>query len=67
MAQSKQGAVKPAPLTIEEKENIVEEYLGVHPRYFLYSGNNIKLNTGMHRFDGFHFNGWAPNKKAYHG
>ena len=67
MAQSKQGAVKPAPLTIEEQEQVVEDYLGVHPRYFMYVANNIRLNTGMHRFDGFHFNGWKPNKKAFNG
>lgn len=73
------GAGKPAPfdpkkLTIEQQEAVVEEYLGVHPDYFLYEGLNIKLNfsryEAMNRIKAektgeprVWFNGWKPKGK----
>ena len=51
MADKKSGAAvqKPAPfdpkkLSKEQQESVVEEYLGIHPFYFMYEGLNIKLN-----------------------
>lgn len=66
------GITNPAPfdpgaLTKEQQEAIVEEYLGVHPKYFLYKGLNIALNMGKFRFDGKHFNGWKPKSHKYNG
>ena len=66
MAEAKQKEVvfKAASLTKEQQEAVVEEYLGVHPKYLLVAGLNIRLNHGKFRSDGHHFNGWkfASNK-----
>lgn len=66
-AQEKPAAVgfNPAGLSREEQEAVVEEYLGVHPRYFLYKGLNIQLNHGKFRAEGHHFNGWKPKDWKY--
>ena len=50
-------------LTDQEKEDIVAEYLGVHPRYFIYEGAKITINNWQFEHDGNRFNGWAPDKK----
>lgn len=55
----------PKKLTLEQQALVVEEFLGVHPRYFLYEGLQIKLNHGAFRHDGHHFNGWKPKKYKY--
>lgn len=55
----------PASLSLEEQEAVVAYYLGVHPRYFLYSGLNIKLNMGKFSFDKHAFNGWKPASSRY--
>ena len=80
MAVKKSGAVKPAPfdpskLTKEQQELVVKEYLGVHPRFFLYDGLQIKLNHS--RFEAENrteaertgkprvwFNGWKPKLRS---
>lgn len=64
----------PKDLTIEQQEEVVKEYLGVHPDYFLYKGQNIKLNWGRYESDNRRieketgnprviFNGWKPKGK----
>ena len=52
-------------LSVEQQEAVVEEFLGVHPRFLLYSGLNIKLNHGKFRADGNAFNGWKPASNRY--
>jgi hypothetical protein len=55
----------PRTLTKEQQAAVVEEYLGIHPRFFLYKGLNIQLNHGKFRHAGFHFNGWKPASHKY--
>ena len=80
MAVKKNGAVKsalfdPSKLSKEQQEAVVKEYLGVHPRFFLYDGLQIKLNHG--RFEAENrtesertgeprvwFNGWKPKQRS---
>jgi hypothetical protein len=50
-------------LTDEEKALIVEEYLGVHPKYFIYTGNQITVNDFLVAREGKHFNGFLPHLK----
>ena len=68
----------PAKLTIEQQEMVVEEYLGYHPKYFLYVGNKILFNESRFSHEERSkieknggnrkwFNGWKPNKKKYTG
>jgi hypothetical protein len=57
----------PSALSLEEQAAVVEEFLGVHPRYFLYKGLNIQLNHGKFRFEGHAFNGWKPASYKYNG
>ncbi len=56
---------KPAPkkLSDAEKADIVEQYLGVHPRYFIYEGMQIGLDIWNLENDGKHFNGYKPHLK----
>jgi hypothetical protein len=71
MAQTKKSAedkaevFNPSALSLEAQEKVVEQYLGVHPKYFLYRGLNIQLNHGQFRHDGLHFNGWKPKSNKY--
>ncbi len=76
MPVKKSRAEKPAPfdpakLSQAQQEAVVEEFLGVHPKYFLYEGMQVKLNFG--RFEAENrriaketgkprvcFNGWKP-------
>lgn len=64
-APDKSAAFNPKKLSIEQQEAVVEEYLGVNPRYFLYKGLNIQLNHGKFRGDNNAFNGWKPASKRY--
>ena len=36
----------------DEKEKIIEEYLGVHPKYFKYKANSITLDIAQMDVDG---------------
>lgn len=70
MADENKGSAKaskfdPKKLTIEQQEAVVEEYLGVHPKYFLYEGLAVRLNHGRFTHEGNAFNGWKPNPKKY--
>ena len=62
MAINENGAKRkkfsPSDLSSEQQADVVEAYLGIHPRYFLYRGLNIRLNHGKYRSDGNHFSGW---------
>lgn len=57
----------PKDLTKEQLESCVEEYLGVHPRYFLYEGLQVKLNFGLFNYEKNVFNGWKPARWRYTG
>ena len=50
--------VKPKPI-----EEYVEEYLGVHPQYFIYEGLSLKVDVWKLEHDGKHFNGFLPHLK----
>ena len=74
-----EAVVEPIPfdpknLSKEQQESVVEEYLGFHPKYFLYDGLQVKLN--LSRFEAENraeakrtgeprkwFNGWNPKKR----
>ena len=64
-------AFDPASLSIKQQEEVVHEYLGIHPDFFIYAGLNIQLNVG--KFNAYYrklaketdtprvvFNGWKP-------
>lgn len=57
----------PADLSKEQLEACVEEYLGIHPRYFLYEGLQVKLNFGLFNYEKNVFNGWKPARWRYTG
>ena len=68
----------PKSLTKEQQEEVVKEYLGVHPKYFIYEGLAVKLNFGLYSSEMRNleketgkprewFNGWKPNLRKYHG
>ena len=63
--QPKKAVFDPAALTLEQQEAVVEQYTGVHPKYFLAKGLNIQLNHGQFRHAGNHFNGWKFASKKY--
>ena len=67
----KPAAFDPKNLSTEEQELVVQEFLGIHPDFFIYSGLNVQLNTG--KFNAHYrklaketdtprvvFNGWKP-------
>ena len=71
---AKPAAFDPASLSTEQQSLVVEEFLGIHPDFFLYSGLNIQLNVG--KFNAYYrklakdtdtprvvFNGWKPKGK----
>ena len=55
---------KKVKLTNAQIEDIVADYLGVHPKYLLYEGAKIKVDSWSYEHDGLRFNGWksAPKK-----
>ncbi len=68
---AKPAAFDPAGLSIEQQEEVVKFYLGVHPDFFLYQGNIIKLNFSRYEAENRRiaektgeprvcFNGWKP-------
>ena len=75
---NKEAAFNAASLTKEQQEAVVQEYLGIHPNYFLYEGRQITLNISQFEYDERvkaektgeprqWFNGWKPNMKKYRG
>ena len=59
------GASKPKPLTFEEKESIVEEILGVHPKYLIKCGRALKADTWKMEADGKIFSEWNHTEHYY--
>lgn len=41
MAEQKKAKFDPASLSIEEQEAVIEHYLGLHPRYFVYKPTEV--------------------------
>jgi hypothetical protein len=41
----------PASLSKEQQEAVVEEYLGYHPKYFIFEGLAIRFNHSQFEFD----------------
>ena len=54
---------KPTPLTEDEKARICEEYLGVHPKYFKYAGQKIRVDIWNMENDGINWRGWRIQEK----
>ncbi len=48
-------------LTDEQKAKIVEEYLGVHPKYFLYGGLDLKVDIWTFQSEGGNWKGWKQD------
>ena len=45
-----------------DKEQIVADFLGVHPKYFIYEGHTIRFDNWAFEHDGHRFNCWNPDK-----
>lgn len=64
--QKKEAAFNPASLSIEEQEAVVEHYLGLHPKYYVYEGGfiiNVTHNMPWIAQQGVDFNGFKPALK----
>ena len=59
----KQAVSKPKPLSEDAKAKICEEYLGVHPKYFKYSGQKIRVDIWNMENDGINWRGWRIQEK----
>ena len=60
------GAVKPAPfktesLSLEQKEQVVADYIGIHPKYFWYRGVSIDVDLYKLSKDGINWTGFGPD------
>jgi len=55
---TKRAAPKKAALSKEEKELIVADVIGVHPKYFVYNGTEIKINVYKMAQDGVNWSGF---------
>ena len=53
-------AFDPASLSKGEQALVVEHYLGVHPKYFVYEGLKVNVDIWNMEYDKKHFNGWKP-------
>lgn len=67
MADKTKGAVNPAPISEKElienlsvaaQEEIVYKYIGIHPKYFVYAGANIKIDLYRMAMDGINWTGF---------
>ena len=58
-----QEAPKEAPKPKVDKEKIVEEYLGVHPKYLVFTANQIHVDLWNMEHDGYRFDGWKPYRE----
>jgi hypothetical protein len=54
--------VKVKPLSEDEKAKIVHEYLGVHPKYFIYTGQRLKVDIFNFQRDGYNWRGWRQEE-----
>lgn len=67
----------PSALTLEQQEAVVKEYLGYHPKYFIFEGLAIRFNQSRFEADERTraaekdaaprewFNGWKPKPSKY--
>jgi hypothetical protein len=53
----------PASLSKEEQEAVIEHYLGVHPKYFVYRGIDLSVDIYNLNLDRKTFNGFLPHLK----
>ena len=51
-------------LTQDEKDAIIEEYLGVHPKHLLFTNNEVTVDLWKLEHDGKRFDGFMPYRKA---
>ena len=54
----------PASLSKEDQEAVIEHYLGIHPRYFVYRGTIIIADVFNSRRAGKNFNGFKPDLES---
>ncbi len=70
MAQNKKtGAAKAVPfnvdsLTLDQQEQVVAKYIGVHPKYFWYKGRSIDVDQYKLSKDGIEWTGFLSNRNA---
>ena len=55
---NKKVVSNPKPLTEDEKAQVVQEYLGVHPKYFIYEGQQVKIDIWSMEHEGINWRGW---------
>lgn len=53
----------PASLSQEDQEAVVELYLGVHPKYYIYEGLGLRVNEWAMNHDRIYFNGFKPHRR----
>jgi len=53
----------PASLTDEQQGAVIEHYLGVHPKYFIYEGIGLRVDIWRLNTDRKHFNGFLPHQR----
>ena len=59
------ASFKPEALTVEQQEAVIEFYLGVHPKYFVYEGTSaIKIDIYRMAMDGITTNGFKKGVTA---
>lgn len=51
----------PASLSKADQEAVVEFYMGVHPKYYIYEGLGLRVNEWLMRSEKNHFNGFKPH------
>ena len=51
VVEVKEAVFDPASLTIEQQEAVVKQYIGYHPKYFIYEGLAIRFNQSRFEAD----------------
>ena len=51
-------------LSQDEKDAIIEEYLGVHPKHLLFTNNEVTVDLWKLEHDGKRFDGFMPYRKS---
>ena len=65
-------AAKAAPfnvdnLTDEQKQEVVADYIGIHPKYFHYRGAKIEIDIYKMSMDGVNWTGFPANHRGHLG
>lgn len=60
---SKPKKFSPTDLSEKEVESVVEYYLGIHPKYLVFSATDIKSDPWKIAHDGINFWGFKPHMK----